>query len=119
MCRRRPLLHCNEQCESNDPPAEPGAFRLLAPQRGLIATAQNTMSRPKLSFNPKHTAGATSRSLISPESDAAGTQLPGTVKLLLPPRQSRGVSHRTSRHCRRGYSSGALEAVIRKADFAL
>jgi hypothetical protein len=24
-------------------------------------------------------------------------QIPGTVKLLLPPRQSRGVSHRTSR----------------------
>ena len=25
---------------SNDPPAEPEAFRLLAPQRGLIATDQ-------------------------------------------------------------------------------
>jgi hypothetical protein len=26
---------------NNDPPAEPEAFRLLAPQRGLIATDEN------------------------------------------------------------------------------
>ena len=65
---------------SNDPPAEPEALRLLAPQRGLIATGQNqyrylvSAERPNgnLRSRVKHT--------------------PGTVKLLLPPRQSRGIS---------------------------
>jgi hypothetical protein len=81
---------------SKHPPAEPEAFRLLAPQRGLIATAQKQISRPKLSFSRKRTAGPANRSLISLESDRREPQIPGTVKLLLPPRQSRGVSHRTS-----------------------
>jgi hypothetical protein len=80
---------------SKHPPAEPEAFRLLAPQRGLIATAQKQISRPKLSFSRKRTEGSANRSLISLESDRREPQIPGTVKLLLPPRQSRGVSHRT------------------------
>ena len=84
-----------KRVQSNDPPAEPEAFRLLAPQRGLIATAQKQISRPKLSFSRKRTAGPANRSLISLESDRREPQIPGTVKLLLPPRQSRGVSHRT------------------------
>src|ERR1039457_3698707 len=33
---------------SKHPPAEPEAFRLLAPQRGLIATAQDASPRAKL-----------------------------------------------------------------------
>jgi hypothetical protein len=46
---------------------------LLAPQRGLIATAQNKSPRPKLSLSPKRTAGTANRSLVSLESDAAPT----------------------------------------------
>src|ERR1039457_815937 len=80
---------------SKHPPAEPEAFRLLAPQRGLIATAQDASPRAKLS---------TVRSLRRVPQAALSShwramprqpQIPGTVKLLLPPRQSRGVSHRT------------------------
>jgi Pyridoxal-phosphate dependent enzyme len=69
---------------SNYPPAEPEALRLLAPQRGLIATDQ---SQKPMATNR---SGKTQDALTTPK------HTPGFVKLLLPPRQSRGVSLRTS-----------------------
>ena len=69
---------------SNDPPAEPEAFRLLAPQRGLIATVQSQNHKLQAVM-------LKSRSCVE-----LVNSTPGFVKLLLPPRQSRGVSRRTS-----------------------
>jgi hypothetical protein len=62
------------------PPAEPEALRLLAPQRGLIATDQN--QNPRLA-----TSG-----LIGKSGRAWVKQTAENVKRLLPPRQSRGIS---------------------------
>jgi hypothetical protein len=42
--KTNPQSLCAKQC--NDPPAEPEAFRLLAPQRGLIATDQRQERAP-------------------------------------------------------------------------
>src|ERR1022692_4440285 len=81
---------------SKYPPAEPEAFRLLAPQRGLIATAQDASPRAKLgtvrSLRRVRQVALSSHWRAMPRQP----EIPGTVKLLLPPRQSRGVSHRTS-----------------------
>jgi tetratricopeptide (TPR) repeat protein len=64
---------------SNYPPAEPEALRLLAPQRGLIATdqSQKQLLRTAVARNPMH---------LDRERNT-----PGFVKLPLPPRQSRGL----------------------------
>src|ERR1017187_5940921 len=49
---------------SNHPPAEPEAFRLLAPQRGLIAIAQNKSPRLKLNLSPKCSRRSGHRALV-------------------------------------------------------
>jgi hypothetical protein len=67
-----------------DPPAEPEALRLLAPQRGLIATGESKSKN-------KSKGLAVQTSLTQPWQNE-GEHTPGTVKLLLPPRQSRGIS---------------------------
>jgi hypothetical protein len=41
-----PLFSGNKWGLSNYPPAKPGALRLLAPQRGLIAIGQNQNRKP-------------------------------------------------------------------------
>src|SRR5713226_6888963 len=69
---------------SNYPPAEPEALRLLAPQRGLIATGES-----KSKNKSKDLAMQMS---ITRHSQTEGEHIPVTVKLLLPPRQSRGIS---------------------------
>src|SRR5580658_3589562 len=43
---------------SKNPPAEPEAFRLLAPQRGLTAIGQNTSPCPKLNLSTKPFCGS-------------------------------------------------------------
>src|ERR1017187_6207270 len=95
--------------ESKHPPAEPEAFRLLAPQRGLIATAQDASPRAKLgtvrSLRRVRQVALSSHWRAMPRQP----QIPGTVKLLLPPRQSRGVSHRT-----RHLSADAAFSVVRE-----
>jgi hypothetical protein len=60
------ILTCEAQKESKYPPAEPEALRLLAPQRGLIATGekqkQQREARLEMGFgNMKATAGGYSR----------------------------------------------------------
>ncbi len=71
---------------SKYPPAEPVALRLLAPQRGLFATVRSkskNKSKNKnlvvLSSSPQHR-------------QFEGEHVPGILKVLLPPRQSRGIS---------------------------
>jgi len=69
---------------SKYPLAEPVALRLLAPQRGLFATVRSK-SRNK------------SKSLVLPSSlpqhgQFEGEHTPGILKVLPPPRQSRGIS---------------------------
>ncbi len=66
---------------SNYPPAEPEALRLLAPQRGLIAT--ESKSKPKAPHRNTDTPWSVASNL-------GGKDTAGFVKLLLPPRQSRG-----------------------------
>ena len=71
---------------SKYPPAEPEALRLLPPQRGLIATGGSKGKNKSKSI-----------SSIAPPTEQAETKeehTPGTVKLCLPPRQSRGNSLR-------------------------
>ena len=69
---------------SKYPPAEPVALRLLAPQRGLFATVRSksknkSKSLVLLSSLPQHR-------------QFKGEHTPGILKVLLPPRQSRGIS---------------------------
>ena len=69
---------------SKYPPAEPVALRLLAPQRGLFATVRSksknkSKSLVLLSSPPQHR-------------QFEGEHTPGILKVLLPPRQSRGIS---------------------------
>ena len=66
------------------PPAKPEALRLLAPQRGLIATGE--------SKSKNKSKGLTVQTLLAQSRQNEGEHTPGTVKLLLPPRQSRGIS---------------------------
>ncbi|MGA9672263.1 MAG: carboxypeptidase-like regulatory domain-containing protein [Terracidiphilus sp.] len=66
------------------PPAEPVALRLLAPQRGLFATVRSksknkSKSLALLSSLPQHR-------------QFEKEHTPGILKVLLPPRQSRGIS---------------------------
>ena len=66
------------------PPAEPVALRLLAPQTGLFATVRSKSKNKSkclvlLSSLPKHR-------------QFEGEHTPGILKVLLPPRQSRGIS---------------------------
>src|ERR1019366_10297106 len=65
------------------PPAEPEVLRLLAPQRGLIATGQS-QKQDLVSYRP-------ARVFV-----IGVKRTPGFVELLLPPRQSRGISLRIS-----------------------
>ena len=70
--------------QSKYPPAEPVALRLLAPQRGLFATVRSK-SKNK------------SKNLVLLSSLAQHKQFerehtPGILKVLLPPRQRRGIS---------------------------
>ena len=71
-----------ERCKY--PPAEPVALRLLAPQRGLTATVRSksknkSKSLVLLSSLPQHR-------------QFEGEHTPGILKVLLPPRQRRGIS---------------------------
>src|ERR1039458_5643521 len=65
------------------PPAEPEVLRLLAPQRGLIATG-HSQKQDLVSYRP-------ARVFV-----IGVKRTPGFVELLLPPRQSRGISLRIS-----------------------
>src|ERR1039458_2696527 len=65
------------------PPAEPEVLRLLAPQRGLIATGQS-QKQDLVSYRP-------ARVFV-----IGVKRTPGFVELLLPPRQSRRISLRIS-----------------------
>jgi hypothetical protein len=81
----RNLAVSSPSVASKYPPAEPVALRLLAPQRGLFATVRSksknkSKSLVLLSSLPQH------RQL-------EGEHTPGILKVLLPPRQSRGISH--------------------------
>ena len=69
---------------SKYPPAEPEALRLLAPQRGLIATGESKSKNKSKDLTVQ-------ASFAQPRQNE-GEHTPGTVKLLLPPRQSRGIS---------------------------
>ena len=71
---------------SKYPPAEPEALRLLAPRRGLTATGES-----KSKNKSKNLAMPSSRPHLK---QIEGEHIPVTVKLLLPPRQSRGNSLR-------------------------
>ncbi len=69
---------------SKYPPAEPVALRLLAPQRGLFATVRSksknkSKSLVLLSSLPQHR-------------QFEGEHTPGILKVLMLPRQSRGIS---------------------------
>src|ERR1035437_8241111 len=72
------------KCGCKYPPAKPEALRLLAPQRGLIATGE--------SKSKNKSKGLTVQTLLAQSRQNEGEHTPGTVKLLLPPRQSRGIS---------------------------
>ena len=63
--------------------ARAGVLRLLAPQRGLIATGQS-QKQDIVSYRP-------ARVFV-----IGVKRTPGFVELLLPPRQSRGISLRTA-----------------------
>ncbi len=83
--------------ESNHPPAEPEAFRWLAPQRGLIATANKPLTRSPLlpsSLSPGRGKRGRGVGVRGPFETTNPHDLPtpGTVKLRLPPRHSRGIS---------------------------
>jgi len=76
------LGNCPNACKY--PPAEPVALRLLAPQRGLFATVRSKSKNKSksivlLSSLPQHR-------------QFEGEHTPGILKVLLPPRQSRGIS---------------------------
>src|ERR1039457_2537331 len=69
---------------SKYPPAEPEALRLLAPQRGLTATGE--------SKSKNKSKGLAMQTSLAQFRQIEEEHTPGTVKLLLPPRQSRGNS---------------------------
>ena len=78
---------------SNYPPAEPEALRLLAPQRGLIAIAQKQQPAPQQRLNVTAALYRLRLAAIARRRTIrCQNQTPGAVKLLLPPRQSRGIS---------------------------
>ena len=79
--------------DSNHPPAKPEALRLLAPQRGLIAI-DKTPARPKRGrWVSAFQAASNYSPAITSNPRGWPNQTPGNVKLLLPPRQSRGISY--------------------------
>jgi hypothetical protein len=63
---------------------KPEALRLLAPQRGLIATGESKSKNKSESF--------AMLSALQQYRQLEGGHTPVNVKLLLPPRQSRGIS---------------------------
>ncbi len=119
------VLHRLFGCESNYPPAKPEALRWLDPQRGLTATVGKrplTRPRPSATLSPRERERVSPRGSAPRETPAlspgrgwtaAGvfisrggtgegsfpgqrTVTPEDVKLLLPHRQSRGISRRIS-----------------------
>ena len=72
-----------DQRRSKYPPAKPGALSPLAPQRGLFAASQK-----------KQTLLASNAFARRVDQEEAKRTTPGTVKLWVPPRQSRGFSQR-------------------------
>jgi len=71
---------------SKYPPAEPVALRLLAPQRGLFATVRSK------SKNKSKSKNLVLLSSLPQHRQFEGEHTPGILKVLLPPRQSRGIS---------------------------
>src|SRR5450631_3084780 len=69
---------------SKYPPAEPVALRLLAPQRGLFATVRSKSKNKSKSL--------VALSSLPLQRQFKGGHTPGILKVLLPPRQSRGIS---------------------------
>ena len=69
---------------SKYPPAEPVALRLLAPQRGLFATVR--------SKSKNKSKGLVLLSSLPQHRQFERRHTPGILKVLLPPRQSRGNS---------------------------
>ena len=94
--RRRAIAPAAVGCKPmvTNPPAEPGALPSLAPQRGLIAT-EKSQGPFRCAF-----LVCTARSLEAVASETRGRgkhheePTAENVKLLLPPRQSRGTSLR-------------------------
>src|SRR5271165_6440105 len=72
-------------CGSKYPPAEPEALRLLAPQRGLIATGEKQKQLQR--HEAREATG------FGKNEGNSGRYTPGILKVWLPPRQSRGNSH--------------------------
>ncbi|MDR3725675.1 MAG: hypothetical protein P4K86_01405 [Terracidiphilus sp.] len=70
------------QAISKYPPAELVALLLLAPQRGLFATARSKSKSKSLVL----------LSSLPQKGKFDGEYIPGILKVLLPPRQSRGIS---------------------------
>jgi hypothetical protein len=66
------------------PPAEPVALRLLAPQRGRFATVRSKSKNKSKSF--------ILLSSLPQHKQFEGEHTSGILKVLLPPRQSRGIS---------------------------
>ena len=78
------MVNGHPKLESKYPPAEPVALRLLAPQRGLTATVRS-----------KSKSKSKSLVLMSPlpqHRQFEGKHTLGILKVLLPSRQSRGIS---------------------------
>src|SRR5208337_1794088 len=70
---------------SKYPPAEPEALRLLAPQRGLIATGEKQKQLQR--HEAREATG------FGKNEGNSGRYTPGILKVWLPPRQSRRNSH--------------------------
>ncbi len=76
---------------SNDLPAKPEALRFLALQkRGVVAIGKNTGVTEAESQGLGTSAGDNHSPTFDTNRRGRPNQTPGTVKLLLPPRQSRG-----------------------------
>jgi hypothetical protein len=75
---------CKSRLRSKYPPAKPEALRLLAPQRGLTATGEKQKQ-------PQQQQGCSTMGFGNNKSNSR-RYTPGILKVLLPPRQSRGNS---------------------------
>jgi hypothetical protein len=74
------------------PPAEPRALPSLAPQRGRVATESESDVQHEQHCEATRRQGILRRRVFSAKRRTADEPTPGNVKLLLPPRQSRGIS---------------------------
>lgn len=94
------IVGWSRQCErplsatSNDPPAEPVAFAVAGPSKGPIRDRRSRALNITLHASLQ---ASQVESAVSSRIHASSTQRPAAtaanVKLLLPPRQSRGNSH--------------------------